>query len=306
MARGLSNLNGLRALEAVMRHRSYIHAAEELHVTPAAVGQQIRALEAWLGLALFERNRGSGARLVPLPHAAAAMADLSAGFAQLERGLALLQRAGDARVVRVSTSPAFGGRWLMGRIGAFQRLHPEIDLRLDISERVVDLAADEADCAIRYGIGPWHGLAAQRLMAEELFPAAAPGFIARQGPVAHPRDLIEWPLIADGSGSYMPDFPNWQRWFAQAAGLDLPVRPTIQVNLAAAALDAAIDGAGVALVRSVAAQEDLRAGRLVRLLPETPGLASPAGYWLLTAQGRQPGEGLHTFMAWVRAEAEGP
>lgn len=304
MGRGLANLNGLRALEAVMRHRSYIHAAEELHVTPAAIGQQIRALEAWLGLALFERNRGSGARLVPFAHTEAAMADLSAGFALLQRGLTRIQSGNPDGSVRVTTSPAFGARWLVGRLGRLKARHPDINVEVDVSERVANLQAGDADCAIRYGIGPWPGLEAQLLLREELFPAAAPSLLKRHDAVVRPQELLDWPLIEDNSGTYMADFPNWQRWFAQRAQSDHPVRPTIQVNLAAAAIEAAIEGAGVGLVRSVAAYEDIRSGRLVRLFPELPGLPSPASYWLLTPTNKRPSSDLLTFIDWIRSEAQ--
>lgn len=297
--RGMANLNGLRALEAVVRHRSYIHAADELHVTPAAVGQQIRALEAWLGMALFERNRGSGARLAPLPHTEAAMADLTAGFALLDRGLRRIQRAGSGNVVRISTSPAFGTRWLVARLGQFQQAHPEIDVRLEVTEKVVDLAAGEADCTIRYGIGPWSGLSARRLCGETLFPAASPALAARLPAAPRPEDLRALPLIEDCSGQYMPDFPDWRRWFARYAGNGGDPRPAIQVNLTSAALQAAMDGAGAVLARSFAARDEIDAGRLVRLLPDLPGLVSPASYWLLVAAGRSQSQPIRELTDWI-------
>lgn len=303
LTRGLANLNGLRALEAVMRHRSYIHASEELHVTPAAIGQQIRALEAWLGLTLFERNRSSGARLVPYPHTEAAMADLSAGFALLQRALTRIQSENRGGSLRVTTSPAFGARWLVGRLGRLKAHHPDLKVEVDVSERVANLEAGEADCAIRYGIGHWPGLEAHRLLREELFPAAAPAFLERHGPALAPRDILDWPLIEDNSGTYMAGFPNWQRWLALYAQSHRPVTPTIQVNLAAAAIEAAIDGVGVGLVRSVAAHDDIASGRLVRLFPDLPGLPSPASYWLLTPAHRSPSPDLLTFTTWVRNEA---
>jgi len=302
MSRGLAYLNGLRALEAVIRNRSLIGAAEELHVTPAAVGQQIRQLESWLGIRLFERSRGRGTHLIPLPHAEAALADLSAGFSLVDRGLKKLQQFGGEQMLTVTTSPAFGARWLVSRLGSFLSANTDLEVRVDVSEKVADLRRGEADCAIRYGIGPWPGLNSQKLLSEELFPVAAPRLIATMPIGIAPKDLLEWPLIEDTSGRYMPDFPTWSRWFARYADVSQPTRPTMEFNLAATAIQAATDGAGIALVRSIAVDDDLRSGKLVRLFEHLPGLLSPASYWLLTPDTEPVKASIVKFMKWINEE----
>ena len=165
------HLNALRAFEASARHQSFSAAAVELHVTPAAVGQLVRTLEEWLGTPLFLRNTSGRARLIPTEAAERALPEIRAGFDRLALGLERLKEGAASGVLTVTVSPAFAAKWLLPRIDGFHTAWPDTDLRLDTSLRGVDFVAQRVDIGVRYGTGRWPGLAADKLMDEEVsFP----------------------------------------------------------------------------------------------------------------------------------------
>lgn len=166
------HLNALRAFEASARHESFSAAAAELNVTPAAVGQLVRSLENWLGTPLFLRGNGGRARLVLTETAERALPDIRAGFDRLALGMARLREGSTSGVLTVTVSPAFAAKWLLPRIDGFQAAWPDMDVRLDTSLKPVDFVAQRVDVGVRYGVGTWAGLAADKLMDEEVYPSA--------------------------------------------------------------------------------------------------------------------------------------
>ncbi len=186
---GLAHLNALRAFEAAARNGSYIAAARELNVTPSAVGQQVRALEAWLGVRLFERSKAGTARLTPTTEAVAVLPDLKSGLERMSSVLQRLREGGGRDVLTVTATDAFMTKWLMPRIELFQAEHPGIDLRLDVSDRLADFSAGGPDVGIRYGEGPWSGLASTRLLDEEVFPVCSPALLSGAAAPRGPEDL---------------------------------------------------------------------------------------------------------------------
>jgi len=141
------HLNALRAFEASARHQSFSQAAQELHVTPAAVGQLVRGLEDWLGTPLFVRSASGKARLVATDAALRALPDLRAGFDRLATGLERLQAGASDGVLTVTVSPAFAAKWLLPRFERFQAAHPGSDVRLEIHARPMDFAVQQVDSA---------------------------------------------------------------------------------------------------------------------------------------------------------------
>ena len=170
--RSIAHLNALRAFEASARHQSFSLAAQELNVTPAAVGQLVRTLEDWLGSPLFVRSTSGRARLVTTEVAEQALPDIRAGLERLAVGLERLRSGSAGGVLTVTVSPAFAAKWLLPRIERFQAAWPETDLRLDTSLKPVDFVAQRIDVGVRYGRGQWPGLAAEKLMDEEVYPCA--------------------------------------------------------------------------------------------------------------------------------------
>ncbi|MFT3803635.1 MAG: transcriptional regulator GcvA [Burkholderiaceae bacterium] len=262
------HLNALRAFEASARHQSFSAAARELNVTPAAVGQLVRGLEEWLGTPLFVRSAGGKARLVATDVAERALPDIRAGFDRVSMGLERLKEGVPGRVLTVTVSPAFAAKWLLPRFDRFQAVCPDTDVRLETSNRPVDFAARLVDIGVRYGTGTWPGLKAEKLMDEEVYPVCSPELLRQHRALRKPGDLASMTLIHDLSMDGHPGFPTWSMWFQKAGVPGVTTSRGMRINNSAAVLQAASEGRGVALARSVMARDDLAAGRVVRLFPK--------------------------------------
>lgn len=297
------HLNALRAFEASARHQSFSAAASELHVTPAAVGQLVRALEDWLGTPLFLRNTSGRVRLVATEAAERALPDIRAGFDRLAAGLERLKEGSASGVLTVTVSPAFAAKWLLPRIDRFQAARPDTDLRLETSLKAVDFLAQRVDIGVRYGTGSWPGLSADKLMDEEIYPVCSPRLLAEPGRLQKPDDLAGETLIHDLSMDSHTGFPTWETWLQKAGATWVPSKRRMQINNSAAVLQAAIDGHGVALARSVMARDDLASGRLIRLFPDID-CASALAYYVVYRPECASLPRLLAFRDWLIDEAK--
>ncbi|WP_126284538.1 transcriptional regulator GcvA [Burkholderia stagnalis] len=295
------HLNALRAFEASARHQSFSAAAAELHVTPAAVGQLVRGLEEWLGTPLFRRGSSGRLRLVPTEAAERALPDIRAGFDRLTVGLERLKEGSASGVLTVAISPAFAAKWLLPRIERFQSAWPETDVRLDTNLKPVDFVTQQIDIGVRYGTGSWPGLVAEKLMDEDVYPVCSPELL-RGHSLQRPADLARETLIHDLSMDSRTGFPAWDTWLQKAGVMDVATGRGMQINNSAAVLQAAIDGHGVALARSVMARDDLAARRLVRLFPEI-SYASPLAYYVVFREECSSLAKLVAFRDWLLKEA---
>ena len=302
--RSIAHLNALRAFEASARHQSFSLAAQELNVTPAAVGQLVRTLEDWLGSPLFVRSTSGRARLVTTEVAEQALPDIRAGLERLAVGLERLRSGSAGGVLTVTVSPAFAAKWLLPRIERFQAAWPETDLRLDTSLKPVDFVAQRIDVGVRYGLGQWPGLAAEKLMDEGVYPVCAPALLAT-ATLQAPGDLRGQVLIHDQSVDTSTGFASWQAWLRHAGVQGVPTDRGLRINNSAAVLQAAIDGQGVALARSVMAHDDLAAGRLVRLFPQVR-LESALAYYVVYRPECIAQPKVAAFRDWLLREAHGP
>ena len=302
--RSIAHLNALRAFEASARHQSFSLAAQELNVTPAAVGQLVRTLEDWLGSPLFVRSTSGRARLVTTEVAEQALPDIRAGLERLAVGLERLRSGCAGGVLTVTVSPAFAAKWLLPRIERFQAAWPETDLRLDTSLKPVDFVAQRIDVGVRYGRGQWPGLAAEKLMDEEVYPVCAPALLTT-ATLQAPGDLRGQVLIHDQSVDTSTGFASWQAWLRNAGVQGVPTDRGLRINNSAAVLQAAIDGQGVALARSVMAHDDLAAGRLVRLFPQVR-LESALAYYVVYRPECIAQPKVAAFRDWLLREALGP
>ncbi|MCE0850151.1 transcriptional regulator GcvA [Pseudomonas asiatica] len=261
------HLNALRAFEASARHQSFSAAAAELNVTPAAVGQLVRSLEEWLGTPLFHRANSGRVRLVATEAAEQALPDIRAGFDRLTLGLERLKEGTTSGALTVTVSPAFAAKWLLPRIESFHAEWPDMDVRLDTNLRTVDFVAQRIDIGVRYGPGAWQGLTAEKLMDEEVYPVCSPTLLQEPSRLQVPEDLAHETLIHDQSMDERSGFPTWTAWVKKSGVACVATARALKINNSAAVLQAAIDGQGVALARSVMAHDDVAAGRLVRLFP---------------------------------------
>jgi len=298
----LVHLNALRAFEASARHKSFSAAAAELNVTPAAVGQSVRLLEEWLGTPLFHRAAGGRVRLVPTEAAQKALPDIRAGFDRLALGVERLKEGVAGGVLTVTVSPAFAVKWLLPRIDRFQAAWPDTDVRLDTNHKPVDFVAQGVDIGVRYGAGAWPGLAAHKLMEEEIYPVCSPALLRTPGRLGKPSGLAGETLIHDLSMEGHSGFPSWGQWFALAGVGDSGAARGLRINNSAAVLQAAIDGHGVALARGAMAHDDVRAGRLLPLFPQVR-CQSPLAYYVVYRPECAGLTKLAAFRDWLLAEA---
>ena len=295
----LAHLNALRAFEAVARHLSFARAAGELSVTPGAVSQQIKLLEDYYGVALFRRN---GRHIALTNEALDIVPELSTAFDLLVRATARLQSQGLGGIVNVTVPPTFAVKWLAQRLGDFTLAHPGVQIRVESTERLVDLRREQSDIAIRYGGGSWDGLHADHLFDERLMPVCSPAYI-KINPMNSLEDLVAARLIHDRTMlSTRLEFPDWNSWLADA-GVEAPEEGALQFSSSLAAIQAAIDGHGVILGRSALIDDELKNGRLIAPFERTSW--SGYGYYVVSLDQAPLAPRIETFRQWLLDEAVG-
>jgi LysR family transcriptional regulator, glycine cleavage system transcriptional activator len=294
MPRRLPPLNALKAFEAAARHESFTRAAEDLCVTQGAVSHQVKSLEAELGVKLFNRHRQ---RLVITEAGRAYLIVVRDAFDRIADGTERLLQRQSGGALTVSTSPNFAAKWLVHRLGRFAEAHPEIDLRVSASLHHVDFAREDIDLAIRHGDGTASGLHVTRLCAEELFPVCSPKLLNGGNRLRDPSALGRFTLL------HVNDREGWSQWldFAGVTGVDLSRGPVL--NQASMAIDAAVDGQGVALARTALAAWDLIGGRLVR--PFEMAMPASYAYWIVCTKAAAKLPKILAFNDWLLTEAAG-
>src|ERR1700674_2937297 len=293
----LPSLNGLRAFEAAARHLSFTVAASELNVTQTAISHQIRRLEEQLGIRLFvRRNRA----LALTREAESYLPSVRTAFEDLRRATARLRRPEREGLLTVSTTASLAAKWLVTRVAAFQDANPGIEVRITTSAHLVDFAREEVDMAVRYGRGSWPGLRAQWLMAEDIFPVCSPALLRHTRPLRRPEDLAHHTLLHASVSR-----EDWQLWLT-AAGLPVSIaqRRGLNFDQSFMALQAAVEGLGVALGRSRLVEADIAAGRLV--VPFHLVLPSNAGFYIVAPEETADIPKITLFRDWlIRSVAPG-
>ena len=281
-------LNALRAFEASARHLSFTRAGLELHVTQAAVSHQVKHLEESLGVPLFRRlPRGlalteEGEALLPV---------LTETFRRIAGALDRFEGGRLREVLILGAVGTFVTGWLLPRLAEFRAAHPFVDLRLLTNNNRVDLAGEGLDYAIRFGDGAWHGTEAARLFEAPLSPLCAPALAHR---LRQPADLARETLLR----SYRAD--EWTQWFA-AAGLPPRVIRGFVFDSSLAMAEAAVQGAGVALLPVRMFERDLRQERLIQPFPVEVTLGA---YWLTRLKSRAETRAMQAFRSWLLTPPE--
>ena len=301
MSRPLLPLSGFRAFEAAARHLSFARAADELRVTPAAISHQVRTLEDYLGVPLFRR---SGRRVLLTEAGQILLPDLRRSFDLMEAAMGQVKRLAAGGILTVSMSPSFAAKWLMPRIEHFRARHPDIDLRIDADVRLVDFSANEVDIVIRYGPGSYPGLKSVLLFEEELFPVCSPRLLSGAVPLRGVADLRQHTLLHDETINFAGPIPSWRVWL-QTIGLEQAVdlNRGLRFNSSVTATQAAVDGHGVLLGRSLIVADDLAAGRLVR--PFAESCPAGFGYYLVYPPQVASRANVRAFVDWIIEEAAG-
>ena len=299
MAEPLPPLNALRAFEATARHLSFSRAAEELHVTPAALSHQIKGLEDYIGMKLFLRKpraielTDAGRSLYPGTHAA---------FGQLRQAVQSLERLRNDHVLVVSAPPGFTAKWLAPRLHRFMTANPEIETRISSTSVLTDFVADGVDVILRNAATPPADMHVEKLVDIYILAVASPRLIEEVGGLDRPEDLLRVPLIHDESISKLPDAPYWREWFASHGINDPDLSRGLHFNSADHALEAAIEGAGVSLTYRTLAYDDLRVGRLVA--PFETLLNFQRAFYIACETGSEERPKVKAFREWVKAEME--
>jgi LysR family glycine cleavage system transcriptional activator len=294
MPRELPPLNALRAFEAAARHLSFVRAAEELHVTPAAISQQVKLLEDHLGASLFHR----GKKLALSDAGNAALPLVSEAFDQIERVMLKMRPNSLGDTLVISAPPAFAARWLIPRLEDFQSRHPNIELRLHATKRLVNFQVEDVDVAIRFGAGSYPDLIVERLMPETIIPVAAPALAAI---INTADDLINCTLLEDEWHVDNGVFPDWATWLATLGVNNVAPLRVRQFGDANLTIQAAISGLGATLSWYSLVVDDLKAGRLVRLLDQS--IPSTLGFDLVMPQNRATSSKALAFRAWLLAQS---
>lgn len=298
MSRRLPPLNALRAFEAAARHASFARAADELAVTPAAISQQIRLLEADLGVTLFRRlPRG----LVLTETAKSALPELGKAFAHLTRAVEGVRGGSLVGPLVVSIIPSFAGRWLVPRLGGFVEAYPEIEITVRAELHTVDFARVDVDVGIRYGKGVYPGLDTRLLLTEDVFPVCAPALLAGEKPLKKLDDLRHHTLLHDRQLSSEEPSLRWRNWLHDAGveGWDFDRGPGFTDALMM--LTACERGLGVALGRGGLCADELANGRLVR--PFTQSRPADYSYYAVVPAGHGEAPRVRAFLDWLDEEA---
>jgi LysR family glycine cleavage system transcriptional activator len=292
MGRRLPPLNSLRAFEAGARHLSFTLAAEELNVTQAAISHQVRGLEDTLQVKLFERRTrqleltAAGRRLLP---------PVSEAFDRIAAAIADIEPDNPDLPLTVTVTPHFGARWLAWRLSRFWQAHPEIDLRLHHSTRVMDLSRGEVDMGIRFGRGVWPGVVAEKLVSVELIPVCSPALLKGPHPLREPSDLKHHVLLHE------EDFEEWVQWLILAGAEGVNGRSGRVIGDPVIAVQLAVAGEGVALTNRSLSAGDLAEGRLVA--PFEQQLNLEFGYYLVYRAQALERPRVRAFRDFLLAEA---
>lgn len=292
MRRRLPSLNALKAFEASARQESFTQAAHELCVTQGAVSQQVKGLEDELGVRLFRRERQ---RLVITEAGKNYLEVVRDAFDRLAMGTERLLQRENSGTLTITTSPNFAAKWLVHRLGRFSEAHPGIDLRVSASMQHIDFAREDIDLAIRHGDGLWPGMHVTRLCTEALFPVCSPKRVTGRGALRLPRDIRHHTLLhANGRD-------DWANWLTRANISGVDTTRGIVFNQASMAIDAAVDGQGIALARTALASWDLICGRLVRPLPQA--FEAPYAFWIVCPKSTADLPKISAFRDWLLNEA---
>lgn len=289
MLRNLPPLNALRAFEAAGRHQSFSRAAAELGVSHSSISRHVRGLEDRLGVQLFrEVSRGlaltndGAAYLAQVSPALDSIAMATEGLAETPEG-----------TISVNSEPLFATKWLVPRLTQFMKDHPAIDIRLEASRHIADVARYEADLAIRFIPPGARYPGAELLTNAPLYPYASPSLMK---PVASPRDLLRYPLMRDRTGG------SWDRWFAMAGDVAPEEVPQFTWRMSSVlAVEAAIAGQGVLLVSQEVVASEVANERLIAV--SDIGFRE-GGYHLVRGDGVLRRKAVRVFRDWLLAQTE--
>jgi len=291
----LPSLNALRCFEAAARSGSFSRAAEELNVTQSAVSHQVRQLEQWFGLTLFDRL---GRQTIPTPKGQELARSLAEAFDIMAAACRRLQQSESGPALTIAALPSFATIWLIPRLSQFFREHPEISVKVVYAFADQKIDFDEVDIAVLWGPGEWEGCRSTRLLPGSTVPICNPIYLEKEGPFDVPQAILGKPLLHD------TDRLDWQNWMRHAGLKHAGPSPGPlfqDFNLLRAA---ALAGQGIALCPRSLIADDLASGRLVQLFDID--IKHDYAYSIIEAgsgSGRRT-DALDTFKDWLLSTAK--
>ncbi|PID46749.1 MAG: LysR family transcriptional regulator [Proteobacteria bacterium] len=304
----LPPLNSLRVLESVARNLSFSKAADELFVTKAAVSHQIKALEEYLGIQLFERK----SRSIELTEATElALPMLREGFNNLAEAVKLMQQHDQHASVNVCMAPSFAAKWLMPRLQSFSGAHPEIDMQIIGDDTLIGNRAesgridewfcrDDIDVVIRFGSGDYPGFLVDKLFDVSAVPLCSPKLLAEgEYPLREPDDLRHHTLLHDDTG--YKGRPSWAKWLELAGVHGIDAKRGLHFNHVLLVLAGAVDEQGIGLSMEPLAQHDIDAGRLC--IPFDLKMPLESSYYIIRRKKEMQSEAVEAFVSWMLEEA---
>jgi LysR family glycine cleavage system transcriptional activator len=289
----LPPLNALRSFEAAARLSSFTRAADELAVTPGAVSRQIKNIEQFLGLDLFERT----AREVTLTASGRQYLDMATGmFSQLHSATEHLRERGRQRPLHIWSSMTFSMRWLVPRLAKYYASNEGMEVFLTTSLKPVDFRSGDIDLAIRYGTGEWEGSISHLLVRTDLLPVCSPQFVAKHK-ITTLEDLARTTLLHS-----VIRLDDWRNYLGAAKIDDVDPYRGMRFESSALAYQAAEQGLGVALGQRALVQDDLTSGRLVA--PLDFSIPSRGGFYMIYPKDTERWKEIYAFRDWIMSEAE--
>lgn len=292
MSADLPPLAAIRVFEAAAKHENFTRASETLGMTQAAVSYQIRVLEDRIGERLFLRQ-ARGVVLTDLGRQL--FRRTTSALDQLRDAFAEARTTGQETLV-INVIPTFASNFLAVRLGLFQIAHPDIAVRVEVSQELIDFETSDADLAIRQGQGTWAGLTSTRLFDAEMAPMLSPDLAETIGGVRSPADLLKLPLLD-------PTHPWWPAWFARAGVPFKPLREAetnVRFDAEVLEANAAMAGHGVGRLTPALHQDALKSGRLMQPFDLTHG--SGAAFWLVSSHDRRNTRKVRAFRSWMQAQ----
>jgi len=297
--KSLPPLNAVKAFEAAARHLSFTKAALELNVTPGAVSQQIKLLEDYLDVHLFKRlNR----QIVLTEAGQIFLPKLNQAFRLITESVEAVHSQHQDEPLTISAPPSFVAKWLIPRLSLFNKVHPEIDVRIDSSTRLVDFEQENIDVAIRFSQHQDTSLVSTHLMSLEIIPVCSPALINAGKGLHQSADLKHQTLLHFESGRNEQNWPEWPMWLATMGIKDVDSTRGIYFNQKDMLIQAAIESQGVALVATIIAENDINQGRLVQ--PFALTMPIHFSYYLVTSAQKSRRPKVQAFKQWIVKESK--
>ncbi|HTT10043.1 MAG TPA: transcriptional regulator GcvA [Burkholderiaceae bacterium] len=297
MQRRLPPLDLVRGFDAAARHLSFTKAAAELFLTQSAISRQIKGLEEHLGVALFQRRH----RALVLTEAGRHFHQAATDALRLLQEAAVRIHGGSARRLTLSTTIGFASLWLIPRLNDFRSRHPDIDIRIDANNRLIDLAREEVDIAIRYCTPDLAPAGARRLFGEQVIVVCSPRLLERPG-LGAPADLARHVLLHYDRPDGVAPWSTWEVWLEVQGVAGLKPAGSLSFTSIDHLMQAAINGQGVGLAPTPLARRLLAEGKLVAPLKAVTG--SARAYYLLVEPGAMARPSVRQFVDWMLGQAQ--